>query len=162
MSARYCWVIRHAKSADGELGQRDHDRPLNKRGHRNGAAMQAALAARDERAEWIWSSTARRAHETAEYVARAFDAHVETVPELYLAHAETILEILNMTPPDTTCAAVVGHNPGFTTLTNLLAGKRVTDNLPTFGCALFRFEDDWASLAPGRTTLVTLLTPKSL
>jgi phosphohistidine phosphatase len=159
---RYIWVIRHGKSADAQPGQRDHERPLNKRGERDGKAMQAWLAQQEHCAQWVWSSTAVRAKLTAAYVTGAFNATFVEEASLYLSSAEQVLSCLRATPADVNSVAVVAHNPGLTHLVNLLGNQRVTDNLVTFGTALFSTQANWADLSFGCAQLLQLQTPKLL
>ncbi len=161
MSERFVWIVRHAKSAEGAIGQRDHDRPLNPRGERDGAAMQAWFAAHPNAPSWIWSSTAVRARTTAGFIAAATDAVVVETVDLYLAGPEQVLACLRGTPDDVERVALVAHNPGLTYLVNDLGQRRITDNLVTFGCALFRYDGAWADLNFGATELESLTTPKT-
>ena len=163
---RYIWIIRHGKSADAEGGQQDHDRPLNKRGERDGGTMQAWLAAQDHPAQWVWCSSAVRAKLTAAYVTSAFNATFAEEPNLYLANPESVLNCLRATPAEVSSVAVVAHNPGLTYLVNQLNSKTstepVTNNLVTFGTALFATESDWVDLNFGCADLLSLHSPKTL
>ena len=113
-------------------------------------------------AEWIWCSSALRARQTAEYVSRGFNTHVVEEPELYLASAERLLNCLQATPEDVHSVAVVAHNPGLTFLVNLLGNQSVTENLVTFGTALFRTHIPWNQIRFGRAEFISLNTPKSI
>ena len=159
---RYIWLIRHGKSEAGDVGMSDHERKLNPRGESDGQAMQAWLSAQPHAAEWVWSSSATRAQATAEYVADGFTAPINIAPELYLSPPEVILDVLRATPPSIESVAVVAHNPGLTYLTNLLAPESVTDNLITFGTALFATEADWPSLVTQHNHFISLHTPKTI
>jgi phosphohistidine phosphatase len=158
------WLIRHAKS-DWNAGARsDFERPLNRRGERDGPRMAAWLAAASDPAIWIWTSDAARARATARFVAEGFGATARVVEErrLYEASPERLLEVIRETPSDVESAAVVAHNPGLTYLVNLLAGDEVTDNLPTFGVARFAVPPPWRDLRFGTATLEVLTSPKML
>ena len=159
------WIIRHAKSSWSHPGLRDFDRPLNKRGERDGTRMAAWLADQCDAAEWIWTSPAARAVATAEFVRRGFDlsnAAVVEEAELYHATPEDVIEVVRRTPPDVLRVAVVAHNPGLTYLVNLLGPAPLTENLPTFGVARFDVNADWRDLAPGSATLDLLVGPKTI
>ena len=159
----HLWLIRHAKSSWSSGARSDFERPLNSRGERDGARMQAWLAGQPNPIEWIWSSDAVRARATADFVARAFpDAVLEAEHRLYGAAPETILQVVRETPANIETAAIVAHNPGITWCVNLLVGERVTENLPTFGAALLQWPGDAAALAPGNANLQILASPKAL
>lgn len=159
---RYIWLIRHAKSADAKIAQVDFDRSLNKRGNRDGHHMQIWLSQQAHPASWVWSSPAARAKLTAEFVSSAFNATFVEDRRLYLASAEMLMEVLKSTPEDVSSVAIVAHNPGLTHLVNSLGQAHVTDNLVTFGTALFRTQQSWRELQLGQSQLITLQTPRSL
>lgn len=159
------WLIRHAKSAWNEPGLADFDRPLNARGERDGPNMAAWLAAQDEPAAWIWTSTANRAQATAEFVRTGFALGPEAlvaVDALYHASPEQILDVLRQTPSEVRSVAVVAHNPGMTWLVNSMGREALTENLPTFGIARFDCSGDWATLRAGSANLDFLVSPKTL
>lgn len=159
---RYIWIVRHGKSALGEPGQPDHDRPLNPRGERDGANMCTWFGAEQRAPQWIWTSTATRAMSTARFVADGAGAILTEVPELYLASPEAILDCLRATPDDVTSVALVAHNPGLTYTVNQLGSNGVTENLVTFGTALFATEDAWPDLQFGRNHFISLTEPRTL
>ncbi len=157
------WLIRHAKSSWANPAQGDFERPLNARGQRDGPIMQAWLARQAWLAQWIWTSDAARAQATATFVAAAFpQARLQTEPRLYGADAQTILQVAGETPSEATTAAIVAHNPGLTWCLNLLVGKRVTDNLPTFGAALVQWPGKANAPTPGAAKLLVLSGPGAL
>ncbi|MEE2785533.1 MAG: histidine phosphatase family protein [Pseudomonadota bacterium] len=159
---RYLRLIRHAKSRDQGPGQSDHDRTLAPRGERDGLTMQSWLASQPHSVEWIWASSAIRAQQTASYVAQATKARLITEPTLYLASADTIIDVIRSTPADVESVAVVAHNPGLTYVANTLGPEAVTSNLATFGTVLFAVESDWAQLVPGYSHFVSLHTSKTI
>lgn len=157
------WLIRHAKSSWRSGARSDFERPLNARGERDGPRMQAWLAAQPHPIEWIWSSDAVRAQATADFVAQAFpNAVLQLDHRLYGASPEILVQVARETPAHIETAAVVAHNPGITWCVNLLTGRRVTDNLPTFGAAMLQWAGEAAALAPGEAELQVLTSPKAL
>ena len=156
---RYLWIIRHAKSADGS---QDHARGLNARGEADGKRMQAWYSAQTNQAAWIWSSNAKRAMLTANFVARGFGGQVIPNPELYLAGPEAVLDCLRTTPKGVDVVAVVAHNPGLTHCVNLLGPDHITDNLVTFGSVLFRTKSAWQDLQLGQCELISQISPKQI
>ena len=157
------WLIRHAKSSWTSRARSDFDRPLNARGERDGPKIQAWLAQQAHPAEWIWTSDAARTLATAEFVSRAFpNATLTPDHRLYGASPETLIGVVRETPAQIHTAAIIAHNPGITWCINLLVGKRVLDNLPTFGIALLEWEGDAQALAAGSADLCILTSPKAL
>jgi phosphohistidine phosphatase len=158
------WVIRHAKSS-WKTGKSDFDRPLNKRGERDGPRMAAWLATQDNLPVWIVSSNAARAHATADFVCAGANLTVDRLtldPRLYLADADTILDVIRETPDDVETMAVVCHNPGITDFVNDMLGEFRLDNLPTFGIAKLDVNGPWVDLTFESARLDELCVPKQL
>jgi len=157
------WVIRHAKSSWADVGAPDFERPLNRRGDADGIRMGNWLARQSDPAAWIWTSDAVRALATARYVATGFEAAKPQIiadHRLYHASAHTARDLLRETPGDIGSVALVAHNPGLTSLVNMLAGRPVIDNLPTFGLARFDVTGEWRHFDYGATDLEWLMAPK--
>lgn len=127
--------------------------------------MAAWLSAQDEPPEWIVSSDAARAHATADFVCAGANAGVDQLildSRLYLASADTILDVVRETPDDFTSAAVVCHNPGITDFVNAMLDEYRLDNLPTFGIAKLNVPAPWVDLSFGSASLDQLCVPKQL
>lgn len=144
-------LLRHAKSSWSDPGLADHDRPLSKRGQRDAPMMGERLAARGARPSAILSSTARRALSTAKRVAEALDFRLDEVrssQRLYFADTQRILQFIMEQPAEWPEIIVVGHNPGFTDLANLLLPELRLGNLVTAGYVAMDFPtDDWSEIA---------------
>ena len=128
--------------------------------------MGARLAARGARPSAILSSTARRALATARRVAEALGHPVDEIRSsrrLYVAGAPRILRFIMEQPAEWREIIVVGHNPGFTDLANLLLPDLRLDNLVTAGYVAMDFPaDDWPEIARVPATLLRWDYPKSL
>lgn len=144
---------------------RDFDRPLNERGERSGAAMNAWLRLQAEPPTWIITSTAIRALATTAFVADAAQLPTECIdaqPDLYLANPETLLSRVRTTPADVASVALVAHNPGMTHLVNLMLDEPYLDNLPTFGVVQLHLTSPWNDVQFGQAELVQFMSPKRL
>ena len=84
-------IVRHAKSSWDDPSLRDHERPLNKRGHRNAPEMGRRIAEHGIRPSLIVSSTAVRAWSTAKAIAKA-NGHPEWEPDVRNTFARTWIE----------------------------------------------------------------------
>src|ERR1700722_15274964 len=87
-------LLRHAKSAWGEVGVPDHDRPLNRRGERAAEAMAEHFLAKAPVPDLILCSTATRARQTlAPLIERSPPPAPPIALEngLYLASEDTLL-----------------------------------------------------------------------
>ena len=126
--------------------------------------MRRWLAAQPEPASLVVSSAARRAVETARYVARGFglsDDALATDHELYGASAGTLLQALRQLSPSADNVALVGHNPGVSDLVGVLIGSWSMD-LPTCGIVALTCPVPWSSLLPGAAELALLGSPDTV
>ncbi len=157
-------ICRHAKSSwqDHTLG--DVDRPLNKRGQRDAPEMGRRLHQRGLHLELIIASHAVRARTTAGLYAEQLGYPQELVriePALYAATTRALLTLLQQLDSGLVQVMIVGHNPEFTALANLLGSNVAIDNLPTGGVVALEFAvASWAELAPGAGQLLFFDFPK--
>ena len=116
-------ILRHAKAERPEGYPNDFSRPLTTRGHKDGARMGAFLAGMEPAVDCILSSPAARAAQTAEHIAAEL-SYTKTVgweAGIYLANADTLLELLRRAPEEAEHVVLIGHNPG---LEELADGRR--------------------------------------
>jgi phosphohistidine phosphatase len=106
-------LLRHAKSSWKQPEIHDHDRPLNKRGKKEAPKVGKYLKANDLVPDLILSSTARRAHDTAQTVAEesGFEGQIDFYQDLYLSEPTCYVDILQSLPDTANRVLVVGHNP---------------------------------------------------
>jgi phosphohistidine phosphatase len=158
-------LLRHAKSSWSEDGLPDSERPLSGRGERDAPRMGARLHQRGIRPDLVLSSPALRARRTATLVARALDYHDDAIrldARLYLATPMEILAVVAEQADTLDCLVVVGHNPGFTELTNLLLPELELANLPTAGTVVVDCATDrWAEIRSVQRRLVYFDYPKN-
>jgi len=156
-------LLRHGKSGWDDPGLDDFRRPLAPRGLRNVPEMGRRLARRRQPPDLIVTSTATRALATARAVARELGYREDLIveaPELYLAEPDTILAVVRRAPASARTLMVVGHNPGFTELANLLDDIRL-DNMPTAGMLCTTFDGpDWAGIDPAQARFEWFDCPK--
>ncbi len=157
-------LMRHAKSSWKEKDIPDHERPLNKRGRHDAPLMGELLIDRELVPQYILSSSALRARQTAEGLAKeaGFQGEINFQDRLYMAEAEEYLNVLRELPDNLERVMVVGHNPGLETLLQLLSGR--IESLSTAVLAhLVLPIDRWANLN-GETEgeMVEIWRPKDL
>lgn len=160
-------LMRHAKSSWSDPGQRDLDRPLNKRGRRGAAAIGGWLHRNGYRPDLALVSSARRAQETwAGVVAEAGPAETTYVPELYHAGPEAMLEVLQRAG-EAACVLILGHQPGIGAFAGRLLATPPDDpdfaKYPTGATAVIGFErPDWPAVGWGDGRLEDFVVPRSL
>jgi phosphohistidine phosphatase len=157
-------VLRHAKSSWNDPALDDHERPLSKRGRRDGPRMGELVRQHGLVPDMVISSDAARARLTAEAVAQAAHYAGEIVLDqhLYMANPADIVSVLRTVPGNVETVMVVGHNPGLEELVEQLTGER--QDLPTAALAQIVLPiDQWRDLKQStRGTLLGHWRPKEL
>jgi phosphohistidine phosphatase len=161
-------LMRHAKSSWANPGQRDIDRPLNKRGLRSAALIGEWLAANGFRPDHALVSTARRTRETWDGVAAALATAPATtyVPGLFHAAPQTMLDVLRGAP-DVPCVLMLGHQPGIGAFARALLAAPPDDayfaQYPTAATAVIDFDaPDWPTTGRATGRLVAFEVPRAL
>lgn len=150
-------LIRHAKSDWSMSGQRDIERELNPRGLFTAPKVGLWLANKGVKPDAVYSSTATRAHHTAELVVEQLGLDKKEIileESIYEASPRNLLAFINGLKNKDNFVIVFGHNPGFTYIAEYLSGA-VVENIPTCGCVLIKFDlEDWALVSKDTGTLV--------
>ncbi|WP_456451237.1 SixA phosphatase family protein [Hydrogenimonas sp.] len=159
------FLLRHAKSSwdDPTLG--DFDRPLNKRGKEDAPLMGEHLAKLGIKPDLIVASPARRAKKTAKIVAQKLgydESAIRWVESIYEASPQSLLYLVCSLPEEAKRVMLVGHNPGFTMLANML-GDIAIDNIPTAGVVGIAFDaKSWDDACRSKGHTILFDYPKKL
>jgi len=173
---KYLTIMRHAKSSWAEPGVADHDRPLNERGRRAAPAVAnflhrtyfggngiPALLPRPER---LVSSTALRALTTAQITRETFLLPVDQLlleSRLYLAEADSILDMLRGFDEGWQHVMMFGHNPGMHDFAEKILARANIPKMPTATAVIMAFPHEFWGLADWHEAqLIGYITPKSL
>lgn len=140
------YLVRHAKSSWDHPGLSDFDRPLSERGLKNAPFMARLMTVQEQKADMIITSTARRAMETANFFANAFELNPHnfvTRPDLYETDADHYFEVIRGIPDWIEVAYLFGHNPTLTMVANTFPTVTL-DNMPTCGVLKIEsFAENW-------------------
>ncbi|HVP34816.1 MAG TPA: histidine phosphatase family protein [Steroidobacteraceae bacterium] len=140
-------VMRHADARWKDAGTDDFARPLNRRGMAGAEAMAKRLLELELVPDRLLASTARRAEQTADIVARELSLsirHVQREEALYLASAADMLKLIQDTGPRIAHLMVIAHNPGASDLIHLLVPHGGISTLSTAACCSIVFAvEDW-------------------
>jgi phosphohistidine phosphatase len=157
---RTLWLIRHASAAAGAA---DHARPLSEQGAAEAAEIARKIAAHPLKPAVFLASGSARTLATARPAAALLAAGIETVPGLYLAGPERILEEIAAIDDAVTAAAIVGHNPGIGQLALDLGGAAhplIARGFPPATAACFEVTaEGWAGIGPAHCRLVAAFGP---
>ena len=107
------YLLRHAKSSKDDLTIKDHDRPINSKGKDQCESISTIICDEKIMPNLIISSSALRAKQTAEIVAKdiQFKGKLELNRDLYEAKVDRYMKILKNISDDYTSVMLVGHNP---------------------------------------------------
>jgi phosphohistidine phosphatase len=155
-------LIRHAKSSwDAPL--KDKDRPLNKRGISDAHLMASNIEQYLPKSYVVWSSTARRAKNTAYIFAESLSIPQDTIvfkDDLYTFDEKSLESTVKSCDNQFDNLILFGHNGAITNFVNTF-GNRAVKNIPTAGFVSLSFnENDWNDITKGTTE--TLLFPSDL
>jgi phosphohistidine phosphatase len=155
-------LIRHAKSSwDTPLA--DKDRPLSKRGINDAHLVASEIEGHLPKSYIIWSSTAKRAKNTAYIFAESLSIPLETIilkDDLYTFDEKSLEKIIKNCNNQFDNLILFGHNDAITNFVNTF-GNRAVDNVPTAGFVSLSFqENDWKDI--GKGTIEKVLFPSEL
>jgi phosphohistidine phosphatase len=156
------FLVRHAKSDWSHQGLSDFERPLNERGLRNAPFMADQFAEAGHQLDFILTSPANRAITPAGYFKRRLgltDKQWDTERKIYEADSTRLLSIVNGLEDSHNSAMIVGHNPGLSSLVQMLTGEWVVMST----CSIAEIEipfDSWSMVSEGTCNLISFDFPK--
>ncbi len=157
------YIVRHAKSSWEFPALPDFDRPLLEKGKKRTKRIIDYLLKQQVRLDLVISSSALRARETADYIARGIGYNPEDIkldPSLYHADNELLFDQFLDLNDEIQSLMLVGHNP---TLTNFVNNwlKPPIDWLPTSGVVCIEFETDrWEKIREASSYVKFVVFPK--
>lgn len=137
---QHIYLIRHGKSSWKDESLRDSQRPLKKRGIRDGTTMGRRLALVGVHPDLILTSPAVRARKTAQLIAKEVGCdRIECVDALYPGSVQLYLEALELACRSVDTVFLVAHNHGITELAWFLTGEEFT-NVVTTGVVAISYD----------------------
>jgi phosphohistidine phosphatase len=165
-------LLRHAKSGWDTPSQRDFDRSLNVQGRAAAKAIGKHFRSRKIVPEAILCSPAQRTRETLTLVDENAQLHGAPifVDDIYMASAETLLQLIQGCDAAAATLLLVGHNPGFEDLALMLVSQgdatlraALDDKFPTATLAQIEFDvADWPSVKARSGLLRNFTRPRDL
>lgn len=161
---KYLTIIRHAKSSWSDMSLSDIDRPLNKRGLKSAPVMGQVLKSRGIQFDSVFTSRARRAHDTIKLICRELDfpaTDIKVSEDLYTFGYHDVLEFIYQIDNELNDIAIGGHNPACHSLFFLLTNRNLA-KYPTCAVARIKFEiNSWSEIAPSKGELVFYEIPRN-
>ncbi len=143
------YLVRHGKSSWKYPTLDDFERPLNKRGRKNAPLMGSILKKLEVKPDLIISSPANRASMTARIISDQMNYPLERIrydESIYAASENELLHIIAEIDDQVTKAMLIGHNPGLTSLANLVGDSPIS-NIPTSGvCCIELSVSSWKEI----------------
>lgn len=159
------YIVRHAKSSWDYPELTDHDRPLLEKGKKRTKKIIDFILDKSIQVDYIISSSAVRALDTAKFLARAMRYPVEDIkvdPQVYHADAEKLKDQFFDLSDKYDSVMLVGHNPTFTNFANYFLEEKI-DWLPTSGIVCIDFETEkWDQIFIAVSHTKFIITPKML
>lgn len=155
-------IVRHAKSS-WDAPVNDKDRLLSNRGIMDAHLVSSEIIQYLPKKFIIWSSTAKRASETALIFTQNMSCPVESIvfkDELYTFESRELERIIKSCSDSYDCVILFGHNEAITDFVNKF-GDVFVENVPTSGFVSINFEtDSWESIHKGK--IHKLVFPRDL
>jgi phosphohistidine phosphatase len=165
-------LLRHAKSSWDHPGLDDFERPLADRGLKAAPRMGAYLQSQSIQTDLIVCSSSVRTRQTLALIAPQLENQPKAIFEddLYLATASNLLERIQALPARAHTVTLIGHNPGFHDVAQLLIKSAdpadqaaLAAKFPTCAVAIITFTAKrWSQVAPHSGHLITFMTPSRL
>jgi phosphohistidine phosphatase len=147
------YLVRHGRADMSDLGMADAARPLDRHGAQEVGEMGRRLVDRELSPDAVLVSTALRARQSAQILARTLELSADRLhclSELYLASAADLLAAVRALEPQIEHAMLIGHNPGLTELARVLAPQVALEDFATGAiCTLVFDAASWSAVGPG-------------
>jgi phosphohistidine phosphatase len=155
-------LIRHAKSS-WDFPILDRERALSQRGIQDAHMVATKIDSFLPKSNIIWSSTAKRASDTAIIFAQNLSWPIESIifkEDLYTFDDTKLERTIKQCNNSYENIILFGHNGAITDFVNKF-GDRYIDNVPTAGFVSMVFDiNEWANIKKGKT--IKTLFPRDL
>jgi phosphohistidine phosphatase len=149
-------LVRHAHAKVQKAAVTDFERPLSRRGKSEAKATAIRLREQELIPELLLASPSQRTLQTAQILARELglaERALRLEESLYLASAETLLNVIRAIGPRIGHLMVVAHNPGISLLADVLAPGAALGEFATAAACTMEFElDSWSAINAGSAT----------
>ena len=155
-------LVRHAKS-NWDMPLKDIDRPLDQRGLQDAHLVSSNIQKHIPSKYIIWSSTAKRASDTAVIFAQNILYPIEKIvykEDLYTFDEKQLEHVIKSCANTFDSIILFGHNAAITNFVNKF-GDVFIDNVATSGFVSLEFDTDyWEEINKGKTKKIII--PKDL
>jgi len=162
---RTLYIVRHAKAEDHSQFGGDHARELTPEGFMAAARMGRHLHSRGIKPDYLLSSTANRAKDTAKVLAEQLTPDHQNVildESLFDGGPRAYLTAVNNLSDEYQTAMIVGHNPDVSYFSEFLTHQSVGSMSKGAVVAIIFDDLSWADVSGRTGTLAFQVSPKEL
>lgn len=162
---RYLYLLRHAQSAEKQIGQSDKDRELTTAGIKQSVRIAAYLKQEKTFPDLIICSSSARTKETATLISDALRIDSESIvsdDDLYEASTRMLLQTVAQLEDNHHHVLFIGHNPAISYLAEYLTKAEIGEMVPA-GMAIIQFDSrSWSEASEGVGRLVRYVEPEKI
>jgi phosphohistidine phosphatase len=162
---RYLYLLRHAQSAEKQIGQSDRDRELVPDGVKQSLLIASYLRDQKIKLDIIMCSVAERAKATAGLISDALKFDLEKISvqdDLYEASTRTFFQFVTQLEDHLQHVMCVAHNPAISYLAEYFSKAEIGEMAPG-GMAVLRFDiNSWKEVSQGNGELLHYVYPEML
>jgi phosphohistidine phosphatase len=159
---KFLYLIRHAQAEEYSKSGSDFNRVLTTKGEADAELIGIKLHDMDVNPQHLVTSPAARALQTAELICEELQQKKQDIKKdtrIYNASAADLLEVINEQDEQYKSIALLGHNPGFYEIANLLSDTEI-HKFPKTGVIALAFAVSWKTIAPNTGMLQFFISPK--
>ena len=156
-------IFRHGKSDWDATYDRDHDRPLSKRGFKAAIKMGKYLDKINQIPDQVISSSSTRTKNTAELAIKHgnWNSKYSIESKIYGGSSQALLELVHLLDNEINSICLVGHEPTCSSFISLCTFHSQRFTTASMAKISFRF-DTWNKIEFGTGTLDWIKSPKEL
>jgi phosphohistidine phosphatase len=159
------YIVRHAKASLKRPEIVDLDRPLLEKGKKRTKKIIDYLLLRRIKPDIILTSNAKRATDTAKYIARGLscsESRIRVLSYFYRIDTSGIINEFMDFSDEHKSVMIVGHNPAITNFVNRFTKNKV-DSLPTSSVVCIKFKTSrWDEIESCKSSIEFIITPSML
>jgi phosphohistidine phosphatase len=159
------YIVRHAKASLKRPEIPDLERPLLEKGKKRTKRIIDYLLLRRIKPDIILTSNARRAVDTAKYIAKGLSCSenkIRVLSYFYRIDAQGLINEFMDFSDQYKSVMIVGHNPALTNFVNHFT-KNKHDSLPTSSVVCLKFKtNNWDEIETAKFNIEFIVTPTML
>jgi phosphohistidine phosphatase len=157
---RYLYLLRHAQSAEKQIGQSDKERELTPTGMKQSIRIASFFLQQKTFPDLVICSSSERTKATATLIGDALKLDPERfhfLDELYESSTRTLLETVAQLEDNLHHVLCIAHNPAISYLAEYLTKAEIGEMVPA-GMAIIQFpQNSWSLVSSGECQLLNYI-----